>query len=153
MLPVLIFNVVLAATVALALWKGGAPERVVAAALLAAAAATRLVQRNATGMFEAVELDILAIDLILLAVLASVAIQANRLWPIWVAGIHGLAVGAHAAKAHDPAIPAWIYGLVVGKVAYPMLALLLWGVVRHRRRLALYGCDPAWRHSPRPAEQ
>ncbi|WP_226372603.1 hypothetical protein [Allosphingosinicella flava] len=147
MLPLILFNTALVATVAFALWKGGAPERIAAVAFLAAAGATWLVQKGASNMFHAVELDILIIDIVLLALLLALAFRADRIWPIWMVGFHGLTVGVHAAKAYDPGIVPWIYGLAVGKLAYPMLLLLIAATVRHRRRLTLYGTDPSWKRS------
>lgn len=147
MLPILIFNASLLLAAGFALWKGGAPERIVALLFLAAAGATRLVQQGASGMFEDLELDVLAIDLILLALLVAIALRADRIWPIWMVGLHGLTVGVHAAKAYDPGIVPWIYGLAVGKLAYPMLLLLIAATVRHRTRLTRYGIDPSWKRS------
>lgn len=144
---VILFNTALFLIAAFALWKGGVPERIAAVAFLAAAAATRLAQRGASGMFHNLELDVLIIDLVLLAVLLALALRADRIWPIWMIGIHGLTVGVHAAKAYDPGIVPWIYGLAVGKLAYPMLLLLMVATIRHRRRLTLYGTDPSWKGS------
>ena len=147
MLPVILFNALLALVCAFALWRGGAPERIAAAGFLAAAAATRLAQRGATAMFHRLELDVLTIDLALLGLLVFLAFRANRMWPIWMVGFHGLTVGVHAAKAYDPAIVPWIYGLAVGKLAYPMLILLIAATIRHQRRRTLYGTDPSWKPS------
>lgn len=37
-----------------------------------------------------------------------------------------------------------MYGGASGKIAYPMIVLLVAGVVRHRRRLGDWGRDPDW---------
>lgn len=147
MLIVIVFNIALFLTAAFALWKGGAPERIAAVAFVAAAAATYEAQHDAYGIFEHLELDILIIDLVLLAALLALAFRANRIWPIWMVGLHGLTVGVHAAKAYDPGIVPWIYGMAIGKLAYPMLLLLIVATIRHRRRLTLYGTDPSWKRS------
>ena len=147
MSTVLVFNTVLILVAGFALWKGGAPERIVAVSFLAAAGATRLAQYGASGMFEDLELDILVIDLVLLALLVVIAFRSDRVWPIWMVGLHGLTVGVHAAKAYDPGIVSWIYGMALGKLAYPMLLILVVATIRHRRRLTLYGTDPSWKRS------
>lgn len=144
MTNVIFFNLWLLVICGYAVIRGGAPERLVAIFLAVAAATTFVVQRQASLVFHEVEIDILLIDVALLIALAVVALRADRFWPLWMIGFHGLTLMVHAAKAYEPNLVPLIYGLAVGKLAYPMLAILAVATWRHRRRLALHGADSSW---------
>ena len=129
---------------AYALWRGGGPERVVAIALLTAAGAT-LATPSVYGIsYRTVFFAVLWIDIALLASLTMVAAFADRYWPMWLAALQLVAVGIHAVRGYDHSILAAAYWLVTTKMAYPMLAILLAGTLRHRRRLADGLPEPSW---------
>ena len=93
-----------------------------------------------------------AIDLVTLVALAAIAARADRFWPLYVSALQLLTLGIHGVKAYQPALVHWMYGGASGKIAYPMLALLAVGVLRHRRRLTQHGSDPDWSlRTDRPA--
>ena len=141
---VIIFNLCLVAVCGYALVRGGAPERIVAALLLLAAGATYVAQAQDSLVFHDVEFDILLIDLALLAGLVLVALHADRFWPLWMIGFHGVTVMVHAAKAFQPDLVPLMYGMAVGKLAYPVLAILAIGTWRHRTRARRFGADRSW---------
>lgn len=129
---------------------GGLPERLVAFALLVAALATSVLSMMSPRIYHAVE-PFMIVDLALLVILMAIAAHANRFWPIWLGALHLLAIAVHGVKAYDPGLVPWMYAAAVNKLAYPMLALLIIGTERHRRRRIRHGDDPDWtRHSAAP---
>jgi hypothetical protein len=139
-----VFNLVQGLICLCALWLGGWPERWTAIFLLGASVATILLPFDPSRSFRTVETLELLIDVSLMAGLISVALLANRFWPLWLTALHLLAIGIHGVKGFDTALVPWMYAAAGGKIAYPMIALLAIGVLRHRLRLARYGRDPDW---------
>ncbi|MGJ8481961.1 hypothetical protein [Sphingobium yanoikuyae] len=124
--------------------RGGAPERLAAAAMLVATIATSLTNMKVALAFRDVQWSIVWIDAALLAALLAIALRANRFWPLWVAAIQCLALAAHAARAFDAGILPLAYWWIVGKLSYPMLLLLIIGTERHHQRRRQGHRDPAW---------
>ncbi len=141
---VLLFNALLALSCGYALWRGGLPERIVSGALVLAALATTVSYSPVAVRFRAVELGLLATDLMLLAILVVVALRADRAWPLALAALQLDTVGAHLAKAIDGEVIEVTYALMISVWSYPMLILLAIGTWRHRRRLARHGYDLGW---------
>ncbi|WP_230481357.1 hypothetical protein [Sphingomonas sp. Leaf21] len=144
---ILVFNIVQGAVCLYALLLGGRPERWIAVMLLAASLATWLVPFDPSTSFRSVDMLTLGIDLTLMIGLIVVAMRANRFWPVWLAALHLLALGIHGVRGLDSDLMPWMYAAAAGKLAYPMILILALGVMRHRRRLALYGRDPDWARS------
>ena len=127
-----------------AAWRGGAPERLAAAAMLSATVATSLTNLQVALPFREVQWPLVWIDAVLFVALFAIALMANRFWPLWVAALQCVALAAHAARAFDPGILPLAYWWVVGKLSYPMLFLLMVGTERHYRRRRGGARDPAW---------
>lgn len=141
---VILFNLFLAGSATYAFVRGGAPEKVVAAAFVAAATATYLARPEWWTSFENAEVHILVIDVMLLTVLVAVALWANRFWPMWIAAFQLFVLLVHVTKLYQQDILPIVYFAVIQRMAYPMLLLLLGGTIQHFRRLRLYGSDPDW---------
>ncbi|MDE0878640.1 MAG: hypothetical protein OSB00_08240 [Sphingomonas bacterium] len=145
MTHIIVFNGLLIASIAYAMLKGGAPERLIATIFLIAATASYLAPYSGYHVLEA---DILLIDAIALLALIAVALVANRYWPMYEAALQLLTVAIHAVKAYNPELAYWMYGGASAKIAYPTLIILVIGVARHRKRLIGTGVDRPWSHSP-----
>lgn len=141
---IIIFTVLLIGSCGYALWRGGAPERIVGGALLAAFVATLATYSELAGRFDSVELGVLIVDAVLLAVLVAVALRADRGWPFLLAGLHLCSVGAHLLKFLDVNMIRVTYALMIAIWSYPMLIALAVGTHRHRLRLQRQGYDLAW---------
>ena len=141
---VLVYYAIALATCWFAFRHGGRPERLVAAAFLLAAIVSSVLAFSARPAFRSVDGALLSVDLALLAGLVAVAMFANRFWPIWISALHLLAITVHGVRAYDPTLVPWMYAAAISKIAYPMLAVLIVGTERHRRRRWSYGCDPDW---------
>jgi hypothetical protein len=144
MLRIALFTILLIGSSGYALWRGGAPERIVALALLGAFAATLLSYTALAQRFTSVEYGILVVDIILMAVLAGVALLADRGWPLLLAGLHLSTLGAHAVKLFEPGMIRVTYAVMIAFWSYPMLIGLAIGTRRHRQRIRTSGVDRDW---------
>lgn len=139
-----IFLLLQLATCTYAMWRGGAPERIVAILMLAAVSAGLGLSMIVPARFNGVETGIVIIDCVMLAILLAVALYAERFWPIWMTGLQAVAVAAHLAKMVSPAVIPWAYAAMLAFWSYPMMAILVVGTWRHRQRMAAYGADRSW---------
>ncbi|MFT4054924.1 MAG: hypothetical protein QM681_10490 [Novosphingobium sp.] len=126
-----------------AVWRGGAPERLVAAALLAAACATAIVTAQSTP-FRHIEWAVFWIDLALTCTLMAIALRADRFWPMWITAMQCVALAGHGARGFDPHLLPLAYWLLIGKLSYPMMLILFLGTERHHRRTRSSGPQMAW---------
>src|SRR3546814_5986569 len=65
---------------------------------------------------------------------------------MWLAAFQLVAVAAHGASAYNPGILPVAYWWIVGKISYPMIAILVIGTLRHDRRKRLGGPEFGWTH-------
>lgn len=144
MTRILLFCVAQVLVSGYALWRGGKPERLVGSVLLIAMIATALMPVAPGRSYYMLHLPLLAIDLLLLSALTAVALRANRFWPLWLAALQLVAIGVHGVRAYDPHILPIVYARIVGEIAYPMLALLVIGTVRHHSRALRLGGERDW---------
>ena len=143
MTRMLVFNLLYVATCVYALWKGGAPERIGAAILIADFQLSHWVIAPFVSRYGAVEWAMMGVDLSACLGLYAMSLFTARYWPMWVTAFQGVVVLSHIAGSRPDVIP-WAYGNSVALWAYVLLALLALATWRHRRRLARYGIDPAW---------
>jgi hypothetical protein len=137
MSPIL-FWTLLALTCGYACYRGGRYERIVAAVCIVGAFATVAVNSPLNRMYAHVESGALLVDLAVLAAFIAVALQSDRFWPLWVAGLQLTTSVAHFLKALDPHLIPQAYGLAVRFWGYPILIILAIGAWRNheRRRVA-----------------
>jgi hypothetical protein len=138
------FLLLFAAACSYALWRGGAPERIVASVFAIGLAGTLLLQAPLAARFGSLELGIFLTDVAMLGAIVAVALNADRFWPLWIGAFQIIQVLSHVPQAIIPHLLPTTYGAIVAIWSYPMLAILVAGTARHRRRLADYGIDPAW---------
>ncbi|SFO06151.1 hypothetical protein [Sphingomonas sp. OK281] len=127
-----------------ALLRGGAPERLTGLALLVAAVATGIVQRNIPVLFAGLEASVMIVDLLLLAVLVAITLKADRFWIAWATALHALGTGAHFVRVLSPDVMRLVYALLSAAWSYPIVLLLVIGTLRHSRRIRAHGCDLDW---------
>ncbi len=102
--------------------------------LIVAGLATMAVASGGSYHFSALNWSLFWIDVGLFGCLAGLALVADRFWPMWLAALQLVAVASHGIRAYDPTLPPLGYWLIAGKIAYPMLMVLLLGTLRHRQR-------------------
>lgn len=130
--------------------RGGAPERLASAAMLMATIATVLSNTAMAHAFRSVEWEVLWIDVSLLSGLVLIALFADRFWPMWVAALQGFAVAAHGARGIEPQLLPYSYWLVLGKLSYPMIAILCIAIERHQWRKRRGYPEAAWSRTAWP---
>jgi hypothetical protein len=141
---ILVFAIIQALVCIYVFFRGGSPERITASLLLVATGLTYAVPFDPAQGWLYVRLPILVVDMALLVGLCAVAARANRFWPIWLSALHLVAIAVHGVRALDPSLIPWIYGVAIGKIAYPMLLILLVGSARHHRRKRRHGRYADW---------
>jgi hypothetical protein len=92
-------------------------------------------------------MQVFLVDLLLLAAICTLAIRANRWWPIPAAGCQLVAVLVHAGKLVEPSMIPNGYAFLVTIWSWPMVLLLALGTWAHRRRLANRIIVPDWKPS------
>lgn len=134
-----------------AAWRwGGAPERWLSAAFIA----TMVLPIYALHAFYPVRtIDDpsfyfrLMVDVVAAAILITIALRANRNYPLWIAGFQLVALGAYLVKVVAPDVsPLALVILIVGP-SYCQLLLII-GFARHIRRERRFGPYRAWRIAP-----
>lgn len=134
---------------ALAIWRwGGGPERwliglfvgtmVLPVYLLAPLGAAVPTEGPYAWVF-------LSFDLAAAAGFTIVALNANRNYPLWIAGFQFVALGAHLIKDVVPGISLIALVLLIVGPSYCQLLLILSGFVRHFRRERRFGAYRDWR--------
>lgn len=134
---------------AVAIWRwGGAPERWLISVFLATMVVPIYLAKWLG--FDAFEIGptalyVVVMDLIAAALFTSVAINANRNYPLLIAGFQLVAVGAHLVRSMvDSVSPLAVAILVIGP-SYCQLLLLIGGFVRHTERQRRFGPYRDWR--------
>lgn len=134
---------------ALAIWRrGAAPERWLIAMFIAAMVLpVRAFEwfdlgRPALGPHAWIYV---AIDIVAGVGFVAVALNANRNYPLWVAGFQLVAISAHAVKAMVSSVSPLAYLILASGPSYCQLLLIFGGFVRHRLREKTFGPYRAWR--------
>lgn len=143
-LNMVVFSALMISSTALALWRGGPPEKIAAIMFTLSAYYTYAMLSASTPSFRSIELGILVVDIILLVALVVLALRADRFWPLWLAALQLVGTAAHGAKFVDPSLADRIYAFLLAVWAYPTVLLLFVGTWRHQKRLARFGTDRAW---------
>ena len=137
---ILIYFAVLALVTGLALWRGTAVERALAATVLAGNLGTLgIVQLGSSEPYSSVSQWYFLIDALLVVLLCGVALR----WPTWVSmmiaafQINGLL--GHLVKIMAPDVIPLSYALLVKVWGWPMLAVLLLARFRPNMRQSMSG--------------
>lgn len=85
------------------------------------------------------------IDLVAMAGFAAVALNANRNYPLWVAGFQLVAVGAHMIKGMVNGVSLLALVILIVGPSYCQLLVLIAGFVSHIRRERRFGTYRDWR--------
>jgi len=89
----------------------------------------------------------ISIDVLALGAFVLVALNANRNYPLWIAGLQLVAIGAHGAHGMIGSVSPLAYLLLSVGPAYFQLLLIFGGFVRHVQRTRRFGAYREWRVS------
>ena len=140
------FFLLMAFTIPLAIWKGGAPERIGAATLLAMLAWKLLSTIIMPSYFVTVDPGSLISDLLGLLGFGYLALQARRFWPLLATSLQLLSLSAHFARWADIQIAPMVYAVMRYAPTFGVLIVLGAGTIAHMQRMRLHGCDPSWQN-------
>jgi len=132
-----------------AIWRwGGAPERWLIAIFLATMVLPMYVLwgLDPPPEWQGVAARVYTmLDLLAAVLFVAVALNANRNYPLWIAGLQIVAVGAHLVKGLVDGVSPIAYVVLAVGPSYCQLALLVAGLLRHRARLRRFGPYRDWR--------
>jgi hypothetical protein len=134
----------LLATCGYALARGGAPERIGAAIVFGAVVLSMAALGRPLGHFASRETGVLIVDITMLLAVVTLALKAERYWPMWMAAFLGLGLELQFVMWVDPNGHREIYKVLHFWDAYPTLLILALGTARHRLRVARDGADASW---------
>lgn len=124
---------------------GGKPERfAITAQLIALLLSLTAISFRAIPA-KGLPIGLALVDFALALALGLLALRANRIWPIVLAGMQVATVFAHLAKLLSFPMPAAGYVIFVQLWAWPMLILTAVGTYRHRSRTRNFGEEPDWK--------
>ena len=141
----LVISLVLAAGL-VAFWRGGPPERLAAAIIVAwiLVDAGYHLLFGPSG-FERVDPVHLVLDGAELVAIMALALRANRMWPLWAAAAQLICVSGHVAIFVQPTGMRRAYWAMTQLPQYVQLIALLLGAAAHQRRARRWGEYRSWR--------
>lgn len=145
------YFLILVLSIGLALWRGGAPERIGAAVFIAMAGFQAVAMQILPSHFVRVDPDSLITDLIGFVGFGYLALEARRIWPIWATALQILSLSAHFARWADVAIPPLVYAIMRGAPTFGAAIAILAGTILHMHRRRRHGCDHSWQSWSRMA--
>lgn len=124
--------------------RGGAPEKAGASVLAVGTLFTLLALSPLAGRFRSLESGVFIVDIGVLLGYIAVALFADRLWPMFIAGLQGAEIGIHLIRMTAPDVLPFGYAIGLAIWGYFMLMTLAYGTHQHRRRLTMHGVDNSW---------
>ncbi len=139
-----LFLAFLLAALGFAAWRGGAPERAMAAIALGVVGADAILHRYIPVEFATLDVGHLAIDLFGVSATTALALCAHRFWPMIAAVLHVLPLLAHTSRMLDMTLHPAAYLTMQVAASWLVPPLLILATWRHQRRLRRRGSDPSW---------
>ena len=87
------------------------------------------------------------IEIIVAAAMIAVALRANRIYTLWMAGFQIIAVFAHLARGLSDAVSPLAYLILTIGPSYFQIVILGFGIWFHHRRVKRHGSYRSWRTS------
>lgn len=133
----------------IALVRGAKPEKVMAGALLAMPVLDAIYHFSVGGSVEWRDVDLghAAIDIAILPAFAVIALNANRVYPLWIGAAQIIAVLAHLYRAALEQIDQFAYAMMSIMPSYIQLLAMGAGLACHMSRHRRLGSYRSWRKS------
>jgi hypothetical protein len=129
-----LFRILLALVAVYALIRGRRDERQVCIILVVGVLATHLAISPVSHRFRGLETDVMYVDIAVFGGFLWVALQSERFWPLWIAGLQLTTVLGHLLKALETHLISWAYGAALTFCSYPIVLILAVGTWRSHRR-------------------
>jgi len=127
-----LFSVLLFGSCAYAWLAGGREARWIVALIITAAVLSVPASHLDYG-WRRTQLPVLAVDILLLAGLAVMALRSRSYWPLWMAAFHLISVTTHAATIAQPQLKPLIYFALQSFWSLPLLLVMVAGIMLDRR--------------------
>ena len=124
---------------------GGKPERAAILAQLGAFLLSMIAISFHSIPVQHLPIGLALVDVFLALALTGLALRANRLWPIVLAGMQVATVFAHFARLLAFPLPPAGYVIFVQFWAWPMLIVTVIGARNHRLRVERFGVEQDWK--------
>lgn len=129
-----LFRILLAAVALYAFLRGSRDERIVGVVLVVGVIATHLAWTPVHQRFAGLETGVMLVDIVVFLGFLWVALQSERFWPLWIAGLQLTTILGHLLKAADAGLFSRAYGAALMFWSYPILLILAIGTWRGERR-------------------
>jgi hypothetical protein len=129
-----LFRILLAAVALYAFLRGSRDERIVGVVLVIGVIATHFAWTPVHQRFAGLETDVMMVDIVVFLGFLWVALQSERFWPLWIAGLQLTTILGHVLKAADTGLFSRAYGAALMFWGYPILLILAIGTWRGERR-------------------
>lgn len=128
--------IVCAILFAIALYRGAAPERILAGALLAVPLLDIVCHRvfGPPGPYDTIYIGHLLLDAALFVVVYAVALRANRVYPLWLGGAQIIALVSHFTRAALIRSAPIAYAIMDRIPFYIQILAMVLGLAFHIRR-------------------
>jgi len=140
---------VLIVIVAIAYRRGASPERQVATVFVAMFVLDRLyhlIFGSGLRVFDA-EIGHALIDTVVFGAFVTIALRANRMYPLWLASFQLMIIASHVARAANPFILSGAYAILAFAPSYLEVATFALGLATHMRRNRKFGPYRSWQDS------
>ena len=117
--------------------RGRKYERLTALICIVASIVSVILRAPLHERYLGVEAGDLLVDLLVLGAFVVIAIQSDRFWPLWVAGLQLTTSFSHFLRAIDANLIPQAYAAAERFWSYPILIILLVGAWRSHRRVSV----------------
>jgi len=97
------------------------------------------------GRYDSVDVGFFLIDVVGLVIFATLALKANRIYPLWLLAAQLVSVMMHFARDISANMEGVVYFILTTAPSYVQITALGVGLYCHRRRIARYGKYRSWR--------
>ena len=142
----LIQYAIFAALASYAGWRGEAPEKAIGLIFLTAIVVEffhHLGGKTDSGL--TVDPIHVALDVGMFVGFATVAMKANRIYPLCILAMQLIAVAMHLQRALFEPLPPFMYWMMVRLPSWLQMVAFAWGLAAHRRRVRRGTQAPPWR--------
>lgn len=130
-------------------FRGGAPERQLSAVLFAMLVFDKIHHWLLGGsiMWHHANVGHIGVDLLVMPCVFVIALHANRVYPLWIAGAEIISVLGHVYRLSLTEINRFAYDMMVVMPSYIQLVAMTLGIAFHMSRRRRLGSYPSWRCS------
>lgn len=139
-------------TIAAFVW-GAGPERACAGTLVATFVLHRLYHLvfGPGAYFSTIDIGHGLLDVFETVLFLAIALRANRIYPLWLAGFELISLASHAVRELSANMLPLVYSIMYIAPSYFLIIVLAIGIAAHARRVRRYGPYRSWRSSGKTA--